>query len=172
MMSNIAKRSVLMVCAGLSVIALGACNGLSAADTSSEPDFAQMTPAKPMGKVSVPVDVRYEIATPSGGASKSTVATVQIAFVPRVAGSALRVEFPGAPGNKANAEPLQVEKAASAAVYRRKLVVGSKAAEAGVVRALVSMDVDGGRYFGIFAIPVGSVPVAPSGKGEDTVRVR
>jgi hypothetical protein len=110
--------------------------------------------AKPVGKVSVPVDVRYEYV---GGVTKNGSESLQLAFVPRVAGTALRVEFPRSESvSISETEELHVQKALPASVHRHNLVVTPLKAETGEIRALVSMDVEGGRYFGIFVIPVGS----------------
>jgi hypothetical protein len=102
----------------------------------------------------VPIDVRYAF---SGNAAKNQSASLQLAFVPRVQGSALRVEFPRSETvSVSETEELMVQKAAPASVHRHNLVVTPLKGDTGEIRALVSMDVDGGRYFGIFVIPVGS----------------
>jgi hypothetical protein len=124
------------------------------APSAAEPDLSQMKQAKPVGKGSVPVDVRYAF---SGNAAKNQSASLQLAFVPRVQGSALRVEFPRSESvSVSETEELMVQKVTPASVHRHNLVITPLKGDTGEIRALVSMDVDGGRYFGIFVIPVGS----------------
>ena len=125
-----------------------------AAQPNAEIDIKKMKLAKAVGKTSVPIDVRYEYV---GGVSKNGSESLQLAFIPRVEGSALRVEFPRSESvSISETEELHVQKAAPASVHRHNLVVTPLKAETGEIRALVSMDVGGGRYFGIFVIPVGS----------------
>jgi hypothetical protein len=113
-----------------------------------------MSPARPSGKVGVPVDVRYEL---TGALSQDQPTTLRLAFIPRVAGQNLRVEFP--PSNSVTIEShetaLLQQKAETAGVYRRNLVITPRSSVGTEVRVLVSMDVEGGRYFGIFTIPLG-----------------
>jgi hypothetical protein len=124
------------------------------AQSAAAPDVAKMKLAKPVGKASVPVDVRYEYA---GGVSKNGSESLQLAFVPRVEGTALRVEFPRSESvSISETEEVLVQKATPASVHRHNLVVTPLKGETGEIRALVSMDIQGGRYFGIFVIPVGS----------------
>jgi hypothetical protein len=117
-------------------------------------DVSKMKLAKAVGKATVPVDVRYEYV---GGVSKNGSESLQLAFVPRVEGTALRVEFPRSESvSISETEELHVQKATPSSVHRHNLVVTPLKAETGEIRALVSMDIGGGRYFGIFVIPVGS----------------
>lgn len=127
-----------------------------AARGAAVPDLAHMALAAPVGgKIGVPVDVHYQL---QGVAAKNQPATLQLAFVPRVAGSNLQVEFPASPtvAIENGAAAFSIGKADATGVYRRSLLVTPRAADAGEVRAIVSMEVDGGRYAGIFNIPVGS----------------
>jgi hypothetical protein len=124
------------------------------AQSAAAPDVAKMKLAKAVGKASVPVDVRYEY---TGGVSKNGSESLQLAFVPRVEGTALRVEFPRSESvSISETEEVLVQKATPASVHRHNLVVTPLKGETGEIRALVSMDIQGGRYFGIFVIPVGS----------------
>ena len=126
----------------------------TALQSKAEPDIKRMKLAKTVGKVSVPVDVRYAYV---GGVSKSGSESLQLAFVPRVEGSALRVEFPRSESvSISETSEVHVQKAAPASIHRHNLVVTPLKGGNGEIRALVSMDVNGGRYFGIFVIPVGS----------------
>ncbi len=158
----IMKRILL---AAMTSLSLGAC----AAELSPGPDTAaaqevatpgepavdSMTVARPTSKISVPADVRYQL---SSAALKDQPLTVAIAVVPRVAGENLRIEFPASDSvvlESGAGESVQ-QKAAAAGIYRRSLIVTPRSSERAEVRVLVSMDVDGGRYFGIFTIPLGT----------------
>ncbi|MGH8263361.1 MAG: hypothetical protein ACRETU_04880 [Steroidobacterales bacterium] len=153
----------------LSVTALAACMSAkspapetaTASDShaaNAEPALDTMSSAQPSSKVSVPADVRYQL---SGPALLDQPMTVQIAVVPRVAGQNLRVEFPESSslsidsGGGSSVE----QKVAAAGIYRRTLSVTPRTPTGAAVRVLVSMEVEGGRYFGIFSIAVGNESV-------------
>lgn len=126
----------------------------ASAPAPADMDIARMKLAKQVGKQSVPVDVRYEV---SGTVAKDKSAAVQLAFIPRVEGTAMRVEFPRSESlSISETEELTVQKASAASVHRHNLVVTPLKGDSGEVRAIVSMEVAGGRYFGIFVIPVAS----------------
>lgn len=134
--------------------------------TSTEPSgppLDQMSLATAVGKIGVPVDVRYKV---SGVVAKDQPATVQLAFVPRVAGSNLRIEFPETAGVAVDAGSGAVwaEKATTSDVFRRNVTVTPTAGDSGEMRAIVSMDFDGGRYFSVFSIPVGAASETASPK--------
>lgn len=136
----------------------------AAANTEpSGPPLDQMSLATAVGKIGVPVDVRYKV---SGVVAKDQPATVQLAFVPRVAGSNLRVEFPETAGVAVDAGSGAVwaEKATTSDVFRRNVSVTPTAGDSGEMRAIVSMDFDGGRYFSVFSIPVGAASETASPK--------
>jgi hypothetical protein len=148
----------------LSVTALAACMAAQspAPETAAasdrhaaiaEPALDTMSPAQPSSKISVPADVRYQL---SGPALQDQPLTVKIAVVPRVAGSNLRVEFPDSPGvSVESGGGASVEqKVEAAGVYRRSLNITARTATGAAMRVLVSMDVEDGRYFGIFSIPL------------------
>jgi hypothetical protein len=108
--------------------------------------------AQRSSKVSVPVDVRYQLlAAPT----RDQPVALELAFVARAVGQNLKVEFPQSQsvtiesGGVAFAE----QKAQPDGVVRRSLVVTPRAAH-GEVRVVVSMDIEGGRYFGVFSIPI------------------
>ncbi|MGQ0835256.1 MAG: hypothetical protein ACT4O5_10105 [Gammaproteobacteria bacterium] len=117
----------------------------------------------PVGKIGVPVDVRYKV---SGVVAKDQPATVQLAFVPRVAGTNLRIEFPETAGVAVDAGwgAVWAEKATTSDVFRRNVSVTPTAGDSGEMRAIVSMDFDGGRYFSVFSIPVGAATETASPK--------
>jgi hypothetical protein len=132
---------------------------------AAEPDVASMHLAAPVesGKVGVPVDVRYALA---GAAMKGVQAPLDLAFVPRVAGTGLEVTFIGSESASIDdgATPLAVAKADGSSVHRRRLTVTPKLADAGEVRVQVVMNVGDGRYSSIFSIPVGGAPVDATAK--------
>jgi hypothetical protein len=119
---------------------------------STPPPLEQMKVARPSGKVSVPVDVRYQLrAAPR----PDQPVGLELAIVARVPGQNLKLEFP--PGQSVSIDSggkaFAQQKAEPQGVVRRSLVVTPRS-EAGEVRVLVSMDVEGARYFGVFSIPV------------------
>jgi len=119
---------------------------------SAPPPLEQMKLAERSGKVSVPVDVRYTLrAAPT----RDQPVELELAFVARVAGNNLKVEFPRAEAVSIDSggASFAQQKAESQGVVRRSLLVTPRG-ERGEVRVLVSMDVEGGRYFGVFSIPI------------------
>jgi hypothetical protein len=130
--------------------------------SSSAPPLEEMILAQAVGKIGAPVDVRYQI---SGVVTKHQPVTVQLAFVPRVDGSNLRVEFPESAGLRVDSSVLELASpvASKSDVMRHEVRV-TPSGESGVMRAIVSMELDGGRYFSIFAIPVGAQPAATTTK--------
>lgn len=165
----------MMVAAFATAALCGCARPTAPADASptsqaAEPEIAQMRLAEQVGgKIGVPVDVRYQL---QGIAAKNQPATLQLAFVPRTAGTNLRVEFPAAESVSIDegGMPLAIAKADTAGAYRRSLLVTPRRGDSAEVRAIVSMDVNGGRYFGVFAIPVGPAQAQTrSGKGRSPI---
>jgi hypothetical protein len=121
---------------------------------TAEPAPERMSLARPVsGKIGAPVDVRYEF---DGTPAPNRPTTLSLAVVPRVSGRNLRVEFPATKGLdiRGDTVPLSSQKADAAGVFRRTLVVTPLTAAADEFRVLVSLDVGGGRYFGIHSIPL------------------
>ena len=159
------KRMSLATAAVASLLGLAACGGthslapaanteIETAKSAAEPLPDQMSVARPSGKISVPVDVRYQLG---GTAVRDQPMALQLAIIPRVAGENLRVEFPhsGSVTIESGGAALLQQKANAAGVYRRNLVITLRTGDQGEMRVLVSMDVEGGRYFGLFSVPVG-----------------
>lgn len=169
------KRLFLAAFAVLSCAGFAACAGTqlhsprsdgASAVLPGEPPLDQMSVARLVGKMGVPVEVRYRLAD-TAVADQPT--TLQLAFTPHVAGENLRVEFlsSGSVSIESGSEPFARQKTDAAGVYRHSLVVtkrrSTQAGVQGEMRVLVSMDVEGGRYFGIFAVPLGEgAPAAKS----------
>jgi hypothetical protein len=127
---------------------------------TAETALEQMSLAQPAsGKISAPVDVRYEF---EGSPAPNRPVTLNLAVVPRVSGRNLRVEFPATSGLDVQGEtaPLSAQKADAAGVFRRRLVVTPLTATATEFRVMVSMDVGSGRYFGIHVIPLAALPAS------------
>jgi len=137
--------------------------GEAVTSAAAAPPLDQMSLAASVGKIGVPVDVRYQV---SGTVSKNQPATVQLAFVPRVEGTNLRVEFPETPGVavETGSGTVWSQKADVSDVFRHQVVVTPTAGDTGEMRAIVSMDLDGGRFFSVFAIPLGAHPQEAAGK--------
>jgi hypothetical protein len=128
---------------------------VAATAASGDAPLEQMALARASGKIGAPVDVRYLV---SGVVAKDQPATVQLAFVPRVAGSNLQVQFPATAGVtiETGAQDLQMQKAAPTDVVRHRLLVTPTAGDAGEMRAIVSMELGGARFFTIYTIPIGT----------------
>lgn len=150
----------------LTVTALAACTAAQspapetvAASASpaaaTGPAIETMSPARPSSKISVPADVHYQLGA---AAMQDQPVNLQIAVVPRVAGQNLRVEFPESASVSVDSGggPSVERKVEAAGIYRRSLNITPRTPNGAEVRVLVSMDVEGGRYFGIFSIPVGA----------------
>jgi hypothetical protein len=127
---------------------------------TAETALEQMSLARPASeKIGAPVDVRYEF---DGPPAPNRPVTLNLAVVPRVSGHNLRVEFPASSGLDIQGEtaPLSSQKADAAIALRRRLVVTPLTDAATEVRVMVSMDVDGRRYFGIHVIPLAAPPAS------------
>jgi hypothetical protein len=140
-------------CAG-GVHAQSAPEASTTSASAAAPPLEQMPLAQASEAMSVPVDVHYS----SGNATAGQPVTLHLAFVPRVAGENLRVEFPRS--KTATVETTKADfvqqKADASSVIRRSIVV-TPHQDLGVrVRVIVSMDVEGGRFFSVFSIPVGA----------------
>jgi multifunctional 2-oxoglutarate metabolism enzyme len=118
------------------------------------PPLGEMHLAAASGKLGPPVDVRYLV---SGVVAKNQPVSVQLAFVPRLDGRNLRVEFPDTAGMaiETGAKALTAQKASKSDVVRHTLLVTPTEADAGELRAIVAIDVGEARYAGVVSIPVG-----------------
>ena len=122
------------------------------------PDLESMQVARPSAKLGVAVDQRYRFDTePLPGQP----VTLHLAAVPRVSGSNLKVSVKPAEGVQfGGAEPLRVQKATPAGVYRQQFSVTRAAAGAQNLRVLVTMDMVEGIAFGYYSIPFSSEQTA------------
>jgi hypothetical protein len=143
------KRTVIANAFACALLLMG-CGAVQS--QSSQPPLEQMKVARPSGKVSVPVDVRYQLrAAPT----RDQPVGLDLAFVARVPGQNLQVEFPrdASVTIDSGGAAFAQQKAEAKGVVRRNLIVTPRS-EAGEVRVLVSLDVEGARYFGVFSIPI------------------
>jgi len=133
-----------------------AIEGMKSASTDAPP-LDEMQLARASGKLGPPVDVRY---LASGVGAKDQPVTLQLAFVPRLDGRNLRVEFNDTAGVaiEGGSQALSSQKAAKSDVLRHTLLVTPTAADSGRVRAYVSIDVGEAKYAGVVSIPVGDRP--------------
>lgn len=119
----------------------------------------RMSLAQPVGKMTLPVDVRYQLA---GTPVRDQPTTLELALVPRVSGQNLHVEFPESDSVtiESGGAPFRQQKVTAATAVRRSLVITPRTRDAGELRVIISMDAEGGRYFGIYSIPFGAGPMS------------
>lgn len=114
-------------------------------------DVRSMQAAIPSTKISVPVELRYQL---DGAPEPGRPVTLHLAALPRVAGSRLQVSVKPAAGLAFTAAPLQVAKVAADGVYRQQFTITRRDASASRIRVLVTMDLAQGSGFGFFTIPL------------------
>jgi hypothetical protein len=144
------KRNFLVLTA--TVIPLLAC-AADAPKQSLPAELAQMTPAQRVSeKMGAPVDVFYRHM---GAVKLSGDPSMQISFVPRVASDNLKVEMTPDTGVVIDngAAPLMLRKADARGIYNRYLSVRRTVGTPANIRAVVSVDVGGARFFSVFSIP-------------------
>ena len=124
---------------------------------NNEPSLASMHLAQPSAKISVPVDLRYQL---DGEALPNQPVTLHLAAVSRVTGGNLRVTVKQVAGVQLAAGPLELQKTtvadASGGVYRQQLSVTRSATGPDHLRVLVTMDMSEGNGFGYFTVPLTS----------------
>ena len=121
--------------------------------TADDPALESMPVAIASAKISVPVNLRYQI---DGDALSGQPFTLHLAAVPRVPGAQLQVSVKNAPGLQIASGPLQIQKASAATPYRQRLSVTRSASGPENLRVLVTMDLAEGTAFGYFTIPLAS----------------
>jgi len=150
---HVVARSML-----IATLLVGCGSTLSSTDAPApaDPPLERMSIARGVSeKISAPIDVRYEFES---SPDVDRPATLHLAIVPRVSGQDLRVEFPSAKDIHLEgvATPLTAQKAEASGALRRSLVVTPLSAAARELRVVVSMNAGGGRYFGVYVIPLGA----------------
>lgn len=161
----------------LAIVMLGLARHVlgGAAETgqTAAPVFADdgqpMSLAQTSQKVSVPVGVYFSFVQPGKGGwpavakAGSTLPDLQVAVVPSVAVQGLRVQWLADPGVTivSGSELINLQKADAGATYRRYLSVRRNgAAAAARLRVLVTVQVGGGSFMGIFVVPIDTTAAA------------
>ena len=121
--------------------------------TAAEPALDVMHVAIPSAKMSVPVDLRYQL---DGDALPGQPVTLHLAAIPRVAGVNLHVSVKSVEGLQIAAGPLEVQKASAASAYRQRVSVTRSDAGPESLRVLVTMDMPEGTAFGYYTVPLAS----------------
>ncbi len=118
--------------------------------TSSEPALDAMKLAQASAKMSVAVDLRYQIeaATPGGPM------TLHLAAIPQVEGTRFEVNVKPEDGIQLTAGALTVQKSGSGSVYRRQYALTRGTSAPAALRVLVTMDTAAGSGFGYFTVPL------------------
>jgi hypothetical protein len=119
--------------------------------STAEPSLDSMHAAIPSAKMSVAVDLRYQI---DGEALPGQPVTVRLAAVPRVAGTRLQVVVKQVSGLQVATGPLEVQKTTAAGVYRQTLSITRSNSGPQSLRVLVTMDIPEGSGFGYFTVPL------------------
>ena len=102
-------------------------------------------------KMGVGVDLRYSF---DGAVLTNQPVTVNLAAVPRVGYSSLKVSVQEAPGYQLAATPLNVQKASASGVYRQRFSMTKVAANPEPLRVLVVAEMGENSAFGYFTIPL------------------
>jgi len=119
--------------------------------TAQVPSVESMTLARPSAKMSVAVDLRYQF---EDAVVDGQPVTLNLAAIPRVAGTNFNVYVKGAPGLEISHGTLAAQKVDAAGVYRQQLSVIRRAAAPANLRVQVTMDMPEGTAFGFFSIPL------------------
>ena len=119
--------------------------------TAQVPAVDSMTLARPSAKMSVAVDLRYQFV---GAVVEGQPVTLNLAAIPRVAGTNFNVHVGKAPGLEISNGTLSAQKVEAAGVYRQQLSVIRHATAPANLRVQVTMDMPEGTAFGFFTIPL------------------
>jgi hypothetical protein len=120
---------------------------------NNEPRLDSMRPATASAKISVPVDLRYQF---DGPVLPNQPVMLHLAVVPRVAGSRLTVSVNPVAGLRMDGAPLTVQKAHADGVYRQQFSITAADSPPAELRMMVTMDMDQGKAFGFFTVPLAS----------------
>jgi len=118
---------------------------------NDEPKLATMSAAKASAKISVPVDLHYQF---DGPVQPNQPVTLHLAAVPRVSGSRLTVSVNPVAGLRMDGTPLTVQKASADGVYRQQWSITTAESAPAELRVMVTMDMDQGKAFGFFTVPL------------------
>jgi hypothetical protein len=117
-------------------------------------------------KIGVAVDLRYSF---DGDVLTNQPVTVNLAAVPRVGYSSLKVTVQDAPGFQLAATPLNVQKASASGVYRQQFSMTRVSANPEPLRVLVIAEMGENSAFGYFTIPL---PNGTSPQKTESVKLR
>lgn len=119
----------------------------------TEPPVETMLAAIPVrnSKIGVGVDLRYSF---DGAVLTNQPVTVNLATVPRVGYSSLKVTVQEAPGYLLASTPLNVQKASASGVYRQQFSMTKVSATPEPLRVLVIAEMGENSAFGYFTIPL------------------
>jgi len=120
---------------------------------SNEPKLTAMSTAKASAKISVPVDLRYQF---EGPVLPNQPVMLHLAAIPRVAGSHLTVSVNPVAGLRMEAAALSVQKASVDGVYRQQMSITAADGAPAELRVMVTMDMEQGKAFGFFTVPLAS----------------
>jgi hypothetical protein len=139
--------------------------------TAQVPSVDSMAVARPSAKMSVAVDLRYQFV---GAVVEGQPVTLNLAAIPRVAGTNFIVHVNKAPGLEISNGTLSAQKVDAAGVYRQQLSVIRRAAAPANLRVQVTMDMPEGTAFGFFTIPLGAgqFPDGNTPQKSDSVKPR
>jgi hypothetical protein len=139
--------------------------------TAQVPALDSMPLARPSAKMSVAVDLRYQFV---GAVADGQPVTLNLAAIPRVAGTNFQVHVNEAPGLEISNGTLSAQKVDAAGVYRQQLSVIRRANAPGNLRVQVTMDMPEGTAFGFFTIPLdaGQFQDGNTAQKSDSVKLR
>jgi len=139
--------------------------------TAQVPSVDSMALARPSAKMSVAVDLRYQFV---GTATEGQPVTLNLAAIPRVAGTNFIVRVNKVPGLEITNGTLSAQKVDAAGVYRQQLSVLRRASGPASLRVQVTMDMPEGTAFGFFTIPLdaGQIQDGNTPQKSDSVKQR
>ena len=140
----------------------------SSPSPAAEPPVETMLAAIPSknSKMGVGVDLRYSF---DGAVLTNQPVTVNLAAVPRVGYSSLKVTVQEAPGYQLAATPLNVQKASASGVYRQRFSMTKVSANPEPLQVLVIAEMGENSAFGYFTIPL---PDGTSPQKTESVKLR
>jgi len=135
---------------------------------TAEPPVDTMLAAIPSqnSKLGVGIDLRYSF---DGAVLPNQPVTVNLAAMPRVGYSSLKVTVQEAPGYQLAATPLNVQKASASGVYRQRFSMTKVSANPEPLRVLVVAEMGENSAFGYFTIPL---PDGTSPQKTESVKLR
>ena len=161
-------KTIVMLRASLYLLAL-----LAGACATASPAGANLRPAVAVaGKISAPVDVRYQL---TGAVESNQPVVVSLVLTPRVTGTRLTAELADSATLQLAKQTLVFASAKTTAgtALRRSFSITPGSITPGTVPAtevlvLVSIDVDGARYASYFRLPLSDQPSAKTERAKKT----